>query len=200
MKDWGKNSVKKVFDNFKKPDNETKLGLDFADPKIVGRKLLCWVVLTLIGLFSLCSIIYAVIVWRLPLGLMHVEKNSNQVVEFDQRLLNASKSSGRAMESISNDDQRLLNASKSLGRATGSTPFRSDLKKNSSNEDVGFSTTISSIERTASALSLTITSLDEDRTTFAPIYESTDDSSQATMMESISNDDKEIGTKILLSN
>ena len=175
MKDGGKNSVKRVFDNFKKPNNETKFGLDFADPKIAGRKLLCWVVLILIGLFSLCSIIYAVIVWRLPSGLMHVERNNNLVVEFDQRLLNASKS---------------------MGRATGSTPFRGVLKKNSSNEDVGFSTTIFSIERAASTLSSTVTSLHEDRTTFATIYESTIDSSQATMMESMSNNDKGIGTKV----
>merc|ERR1719400_1555538 len=100
------------------------------------------------------------------------------------------------MESISNDDQRLLNASKSLGRAAGSTPFRGVLKKNSSNEDLGFSTTIFSIERAASASSLTVSSLHEDRTTFATIYESTIDSSQATMMESMSNNDKGIGTKV----
>ena len=87
-----------------------------------------------------------------------------------------------------------------MGRATGSTPFRGVQKKNSSNEDVGFSTTMSSIERVASALSFTVTSLDEGKSSFAPIFQSTDDSSQATMLESISNDDKEIGTKILLSN
>ena len=74
MKEPSKNSVKKVFDNFKKPNNETKVELDFADPKLAGRKLLCWVVLILLGLLSLCSIIYAVIVWRLPLGLMNDEK------------------------------------------------------------------------------------------------------------------------------
>ena len=52
MKDEGKNSVRKVFDNFKKPNSETKLGLDFADPKFAGRKLLRWVVPILLGLFA----------------------------------------------------------------------------------------------------------------------------------------------------
>ena len=175
MKDEGKNSVRKVFDNFKKPNSETKLGLDFADPKFAGRKLLCWVVPILFGLFSLCSIIYAVIVWRLPLGCIHVEKNNKQVVQ---------------------SNQRFLNVNKSLTRATGSTPFRSVRKKNTSNKDVGFSTTISPIEKTASVLSLTVTSLHEDTTTFAAIYESTDDSSQAKMVKSIPNGDKDLGTQV----
>ena len=141
MKEAGKNSVDQVFGRFKNRNNETKLGLDFADPKLAGRKLLCWVVPILIGVFTLCSIIYALTVWHLHLGLMHVEKNNNQVDELNQRLLNTNKI---------------------LSRATGSSTFGGVLKKNSSNKDVGFSTTFSSIEKDASALSLKATSLHEE--------------------------------------
>ena len=58
MKNEGKNSIKKVFDSFKKPNNETKLSLDYIDPTFAGRKLLRWVVICSNIAWSICFMLH----------------------------------------------------------------------------------------------------------------------------------------------